>query len=44
MTAGDVKNAFLELARQAEDGIANIARGWWKAQFRLERNQNAPCS
>ncbi len=33
LTAGDVKNAFLELTRQAEDGIVNIARSWWKTNF-----------
>ena len=30
LTAGDVKNAFLELARQAQDGNVQIARSWWK--------------
>jgi ATP-dependent DNA helicase RecQ len=33
LTAGDVKNAFRELAQQAEDGLVTIARSWWKTHF-----------
>ncbi len=33
LTAGDVKNAFLELTRQAQDGTVQIARSWWKLQL-----------
>lgn len=33
LDAGDVKNAFLALAQETENGIATIPRGWWKTRF-----------